>query len=737
MNRLLLLLLLLSGNLMAQQSDNALLDVPARTNEVLRERANIRQADHSRISQNLLGKRFQQSKNNTDCIQEALQVQSGKVIEVCVDTMNLAANFASLTDLACTTLSSGSVTLMDNCFTFSAAAVLTIGRDTLCLELCDSDGNCSELIYPIEIRAGIPLPFFEDWSKSAVTTDENKWQDSKVFVNNTIGIDPPTFGVATFDGIDQDGAEYGGGDGPSDQLTSTFINLDAFSPASDVFFSYWIQPQGHGDRPEVRDSMVLEFRQEDGTWETVESFQGVPADSTSTARFPFDQRVIQLADNKYFFDGFQFRFTNYSSNKGAVDNWHIDYITLDQNSTSSAPIDDVAFSRIPDAITNEYTSMPWRHFVEAPELLRDSIKVGISNLSDIMQNAEPRRYLLLDLSTNSAVHVGDDLLDNNQRIIPAQSTSTFENPINNYSTYQDNVLQAFGVDDTVVITARFAIDPSFESTEVINNNIVERATVFQNYFAYDDGSAETNFVAQNNGTQFAVEFNTYVEDSLRAVSMRFNNVTNIDITQEFFNVRIFFDALESEPVLENILLSPILNDTLQGFTTYALKDPSTGLPQALHVPANQKFYIAIQTASANPVPVGFDRNSLESADRNYVGLSGGWFPFPVSHQGAVMLRAVFGNETPATTSVAPEIESISEVIQVFPNPTNGRLTFIGEGLPVSAFQYTAYNTLGQIVQQGQLTDELDFSRNVDGVYYLKLIEKGTQKVYNHKFILSK
>jgi len=742
MNRLLLLLLLISGQLTAQQSENPILDIRASTNEVLVKRAKVQKAENIRLSKALLGKHFNPAKNNGDNIQDIVQIQSGKVLEVCVDTMDLASNFASLNDLDCTTLTSGSVSITDNCFSFTASAVLGVGRDTLCLELCDDGGNCTEVIYPIEVRDAVTLPFFEDWSNPRVITDESKWQDSDVYVNGTIGINPPTYGVATFDGIDKNGRPYGGGEDASDNLTSTYINMSSLSPASDVYFSYWVQPQGYGDRPEEQDSLVLEFRQVDGSWDRIESFQGVPADSTSSAQFPFTKRVIQLAENKYFFDGFQFRFTNYSSNKGSVDNWHVDYITMDQNSSSMANIDDVAFAALPEPVIKEYTSMPWRHFVAAPDLLRDSLTVAVSNLSDIVHDTEPRRYILLDGKDNSAVHIGDVFLDAMQSIIPANTTSIFSNPINNYTSYQNNVTSSFGTDDTVSLKIRLEIDPSFEQGQIIANNAVERTTEFANYFAYDDGSSETNIVAQNNGTQLAVEFDTYAEDSLRAISMSFINVTGLDITKELFNIRVYFDALETEPVLENILLKPILTnelfDTIQSFSTYALEDPATGEKQALYIPANQKFYIALQTASANPIPIGFDRNSLEAAGKNWLGLSGGWFPFPDSHQGAVLLRPVFGNETPATTSVSPDpIEQVSEIMEVYPNPTRGRLTFVSEGIPISSYHFTAYNTLGQIVQQGQLRDELDFSGNVDGVYYLKLVEKSTQKVYNHKFILSK
>jgi len=742
MNRLLLLILVLSASQsFAQSNQNLLIDVPAKENDILTQRAQVKAQILNRISSRLLNKESGSAKNGDEPLQDVVYVQSGKIIEVCLDTTTITGNFGSLNDMACSSINFGSVTISNNCFSYTATTGVQ-GRDTLCLELCDTDNNCSPFIFPIRVSPALPPPFFEDFSQSDIVTNQLLWQNSDVFVNKTIGISPPSIGVATFDGIDDNGRPYGGGHGESDKLTSTFIDLNAFSPADDVYFSYWVQPKGYGDRPEFIDSLVLDFKDEDGNWNRVKSYNGIPLDTPSTKQFSFEREAILLSDDKYFHDGFQFRFTNHSTNSGAVDNWHIDYITLVQNSTATASLEDVAFTEIPKPLIYEYTAMPWKHFEAAPELLRDSFTVKLFNHSEQTRTVSPFPFFVEELVTgDNASPSPQPILDNTQRNLSANGPVTYTTKIQGFADYQTDILQDFSGSDSLIFNIFQALQTSFEPVPQRDNSVVNRRTVFDDYFAYDDGSAETNIIAEGRGTEIGVEYTSYVDDSLRAVAISFINITSLDLTKELFNLKIYIDTLDNNPIVENILLKPILTntlfDTIQSFTTYALIDPNTNEKMAIPIPAG-KFYIGFQTASNNPIPIGFDRNSLEAADNNWLALSTGWFRFPSSHQGAVMIRPIFGSGPAITTSTEDNpIVDVSEAMQVYPNPSRGRLNFVSDDLRITTFRYQAFNTLGQMVQRGQLSDEIDFSSLNDGIYYLQLVQQDSQKVYNHKFILSK
>lgn len=119
-----------------------------------------------------------------------------------------------------------------------------------------------------EITVG--LPFFDDFSATKVYPDQQKWIDNLVFINNDFSFLPPNTGAATFDVLNEKGEVYSNASirpFKADQLQSVLIRLDSiFDPtpraldaADSVYFSFYYQPQGLGDKPEKQDSLVLQF----------------------------------------------------------------------------------------------------------------------------------------------------------------------------------------------------------------------------------------------------------------------------------------------------------------------------------------------------------------------------------------------------------------------------------------------------------------------------------------------
>lgn len=116
----------------------------------------------------------------------------------------------------------------------------------------------------------LTIPFKDDFSNSHVYPNAGLWSDQNVFVNNDFAINPPNSGAATFDVLDQTGKVYSTASYQlfvADYLTSNIIRLDSvflpeiknISPADSVYFSFYYQIQGRGDRPEKGDSLVLQF----------------------------------------------------------------------------------------------------------------------------------------------------------------------------------------------------------------------------------------------------------------------------------------------------------------------------------------------------------------------------------------------------------------------------------------------------------------------------------------------
>jgi hypothetical protein len=93
---------------------------------------------------------------------------------------------------------------------------------------------------------------------------------------------------------------------------------------SNVTLSYYWQPQGQGDRPEIGDSLIVYFFNDIGEWIQVRAYPG-------TAVQPFQQEVIPLGSTpagggSFFFGHFQVRFRSIGTSSATTpfDDWFID-----------------------------------------------------------------------------------------------------------------------------------------------------------------------------------------------------------------------------------------------------------------------------------------------------------------------------------------------------------------------------------------------------------------------------
>jgi len=206
---------------------------------------------------------------------------------------------------------------------------------------------------------GAELPFFDDFAYPGPFPDEELWMENLVFINNTLGFNPISVGVATFDALDNTGSPYGGGFGSSDTLTSIPLDLSGDNPK---FLSYYVQPKGLGDAPGIIDRLILEFKNIDGDWEEVNShevgFEDPIFPLDSFPPFEFVQPIV-IEDPVFLYEDFQFRFRNLSSRSGG-DIWHIDYVRLEDTEITQNN-EDLAFTTLPSNILRDYSSVPWLH----------------------------------------------------------------------------------------------------------------------------------------------------------------------------------------------------------------------------------------------------------------------------------------------------------------------------------------------------------------------------------------
>ena len=222
--------------------------------------------------------------------------------------------------------------------------------------------------------APLSLPFWDDFSFTPINDTSNVesniplatlWAKSEnVWINDGLGIFPPTINVASFDGLDVTGLPYSDqilANGFRDTLTSQPINLAEVvgSDTNTVYLSFFYQWQGNGEPPDPSDYMRIEFKNNVGVWENVMT---IYTKSTLDKTLFYDT-IIQVAGNKFFHDAFQFRLKNYGRKSGPYDTWNIDYLYLNKGRTindNSFP-DRAAASSI-SSLFGQFYAVPVKHF---------------------------------------------------------------------------------------------------------------------------------------------------------------------------------------------------------------------------------------------------------------------------------------------------------------------------------------------------------------------------------------
>lgn len=140
-------------------------------------------------------------------------------------------------------------------------------KETLQKEEAHSTSRATQRL---ELIKPLHLPFFDDFHQESIFPDTARWLDRDVYVNQDFPYRSANVGAATFDAIDEYGNLYPDASSfpfLADILNSKPIRLDSiFHPvpreikiSDSVYFSFFYQPEGRGNKPEVWDSLVLQF----------------------------------------------------------------------------------------------------------------------------------------------------------------------------------------------------------------------------------------------------------------------------------------------------------------------------------------------------------------------------------------------------------------------------------------------------------------------------------------------
>ena len=583
----------------------------------------------------------------------------------------------------------------------------------------------------------LTLPFFDDFSTSTNRQDLSKWQKGGgIFINNTFTNNHPTLNVATFDGLKFDGTPYDFvnslSEGPTDSLTSLSIDLLGKNVADSLYLSFFYRGQGLGEKPDLRDSLRLQFLTDGNIWKTVW------IDSAVTVSDKFVQVLIPIRANFYLHSGFQFRFQSHGRQSGQFDVWHLDYVYLDgikniiksgeilRNRSDRNPVTkevtaiytrDYATRNPTTNLLKNYSAMPMRQFLAKPDKeLADKVESDINNLFNNDLLLYPS-YSVKNLLNNLTIQ----RIDSIATFIPRKSFATLQ--VKN--ALDINLLKT----DTTKAYLKIKFDvKSGDAAAFTVNDTISRYVDLNNYYAYDDGTAEQAAYLKKGFGRVAIQFINNKADAVVAIRINIQpTVTNLT------GKRLTFQILANDKGKIGRILKTI-SDTIN-VVKYS-NSPNSFIEYKIDpVAVTDTFYVGfIQFTDDEPLAIGLDLNTPQFAHKHYYNVSNEWIQVPKADavqassifspiKGSLMIRPVMLGKEIQVKPLANEEEIQDKNLIISPNPSTG----IFRWNDVSLKDVGVYDMTGRNVFQGRTDNqEVNLQYLHTGIYFLRLSsEKNT------------
>ncbi|RFC53485.1 T9SS type A sorting domain-containing protein [Brumimicrobium aurantiacum] len=560
---------------------------------------------------------------------------------------------------------------------------------------------------------------------AAINDPEKLWLNDQAYHNYRMAVNPWSLGVVTFDGLDEYGYPYNfstSTNGTADTLYSKPLDLSTNSPADSVYFSFLYQTEGFGDAPESDDSLYLEFYSPvTELWQRVWRAEGAP-------NTDFKVGHVALTNPDYFQNGFQFRFMNYGSMAGALDHFHIDYVNLRPLSGYQDTLfKDFAIVYPISSLLDEYISVPWKHYRNNPSgKMGGEVEVTVRNGSELTENNQNGQVnVYYDGSLEGSFTLNASTLSGgNINYEPRTTYSSLHDFSTGYEydpTLSNDTLAHFDYEG--IASAQFPNDP-------INDTTFGRQ-VFENYYAYDDGTAEKAYGVTGEQGLLAYKFNAYQEDSLVAIQIHFVPSV-VDVSNNLFLLSVWDDN-NGEPgdlLFEDEFFyprTPVYKSGRNRFKSYFFPDSSK-------IGVGETFYIGMRQIETERLNIGFDVNN-DHSDKIFWSIDGGGSWNNSSFAGAVMMRPVVTSKMDYQLGIKTnEIEKVDQAFLLYPNPAHEILNIEGENITQSTtFEMRDLN--GRLLKQFSSTTQIDISNVENGIYLINRLEKGqvikTKKLVVH------
>lgn len=542
----------------------------------------------------------------------------------------------------------------------------------------------------------LALPFFDDFTSplEGAPKAANWTPVGGAFVNNRLALQPLTRGTATLDGLKANGQSYSGGASniynTIDSLQSQPINLSGLTVNDRVYLSFAWQAGSIVAAPRSNVGRVVKLelfaRTNADVWERVWFFN-------STGRITnFRQQVIDLNQTKYLHGNFQFMFVASGNISDNQDQWQVDYVLLD--SGRARGLADTTFVDVATSAGLRFGNpsgglrSPLRRFAAMPvwqfnaattqaSELNPHMGVNLTNLSGGVPLIADAQYTVRDLSTGS----------------PVSSFAQVGRLITTFPRLDSaSVAASFLPVPTTAVPKRLRYTMAIRSQETTArtqpNDTIFRDVELNNYYAYDDGTAEgyTALVAYSTGSPaaFAYRFDLNQSDYVRGLRL-----------YPVFLESIVAPRSVTVSIWDNVAGRP--NSVPRASKTVSIPNP---LPAGWAyyqvdfdqpVPVTGSYFIGYSQPSNAPTstgntiidrPYAVDWNSSAPAGYWWVrNNSGTWdstnFNLPVgtgtSRRGVLMMRPVMTNNVVTASASAREAAAYS----LYPNPAHGTVSIAG------------------------------------------------------------
>lgn len=524
----------------------------------------------------------------------------------------------------------------------------------------------------------LTLPVWEDFFDSPFgPPSDSLWQPgSDALVNDHFAYLPPTAGVVTFDGLRADGSPYDSESesaGLTDRLESNIIDISQYTVEDSLYLSFFYQFGGYGEQPDIDDGdqLSIEFRLSNQNWQQV--FIVIPDNDVDPRAFY--QVLIPVSQEDFFHDQFQFAIQASGKQSGPFDVWNVDYIYLNHSRTRN----DVFY---PDrAVVNDlssiffpYTAIPRTHLnfdenFQAPyyslrtlfntfQTYRHAVTITV-----FAGDTTSVFYPLNDQGTKSPINVGEiDTIDLNFDLTPSglpdiDSTVTRIDYTIGVQTFDNNP------GNTPPSGGNYL--PIYEPIDFRTNDTIRQTYIIGDYYAYDDGTAESSAGLEVSGNKLAYFFDLLNVDSTFIYGIDMNTIFS---AQSAIGKTIQLHVWEDNDGLpgEELFSQQF---TVQGVNSYdSLARYTFNEPVLVRGP----FHIGFTLSSGGRMPVGLDKNH-NTANLIHDNVDGFWEPIGDRLTGSLLLRPWVG---PVPNDPVLSLMPSTESIHIYPNPTRDGQIFI-------------------------------------------------------------